>query len=51
MSPVRLKRRLRNLTRVHHAFGARMGLTPDGGPLLMRDTGMQEVYSLDFEVP
>jgi Tol biopolymer transport system component len=28
-----------------------MGLTPDGSPLLMRDTGSQEVYSLDFEIP
>jgi Tol biopolymer transport system component len=28
-----------------------MGLTPDGSPLLMRDTGTQEVYALDFEEP
>jgi serine/threonine protein kinase/Tol biopolymer transport system component len=28
-----------------------MGLTPDGSPLLMRDTGTQEVYALDFEKP
>jgi Tol biopolymer transport system component len=27
------------------------GLTPDGSPLLMRDTGTQEVYALDFEAP
>ena len=27
------------------------GLTPDGSPLLMRDTGTQEVYALDFEEP
>ena len=25
------------------------GLSPDGSPLLMRDTGSQEVYALDFE--
>lgn len=25
------------------------GLTPDGSPLLMRDTGTQEVYELDFD--
>jgi serine/threonine protein kinase/Tol biopolymer transport system component len=25
------------------------GLTPDGSPLLMRDTGTQEVYALDFD--
>jgi Tol biopolymer transport system component len=28
-----------------------MELTPDGSPLLMRDTGTQEVYALDFEEP
>jgi Tol biopolymer transport system component/predicted Ser/Thr protein kinase len=28
-----------------------MGLSPDGSPLLMRDTGTQEVYALDFEEP
>jgi Tol biopolymer transport system component len=28
-----------------------MGLTPDGSPILMRDTGSQEVYALDFEIP
>jgi Tol biopolymer transport system component len=27
------------------------GLTPDGSPLLMRDTGTQEVYALDLESP
>jgi serine/threonine protein kinase/Tol biopolymer transport system component len=27
------------------------GLTPDGSPLLIRDTGTQEVYALDFEAP
>ena len=35
----------------HPAFQAWMGLTPDGSPLLMRDTGTQEVYTLDFEEP
>jgi WD40 repeat protein len=28
-----------------------MGLTPEGAPLLMRDTGTQEVYALDFVAP
>jgi Tol biopolymer transport system component len=28
-----------------------LGLTPDGEPVLMRDTGSQEVYALDFEEP
>jgi eukaryotic-like serine/threonine-protein kinase len=27
------------------------GLTPDGAPLLLRDTSTQEVYALDFEAP
>jgi len=28
-----------------------IGLTPDGSPLLLRDTGTLEVYALDFEEP
>jgi len=28
-----------------------MGLTPEGAPLLMRDTGTQEVYAFDFVAP
>jgi Tol biopolymer transport system component len=27
------------------------GITPDGSPLLLRDTSSQEVYALDFEAP
>jgi Tol biopolymer transport system component len=27
------------------------GLTPDGSPLLLRDTGTQEVYALDLQFP
>jgi len=27
------------------------GITPDGAPLLLRDTSSQEVYALDFESP
>ena len=42
---------LKNLRRVILPFWAWMGLTPDGSPLLMRDTGTQEVYALDFEEP
>ncbi len=42
---------LKNLRRVITPFAAWMGLSPDGAPLLIRDTGMQEVYSLDFEAP
>jgi serine/threonine protein kinase/Tol biopolymer transport system component len=42
---------LKNLRRVILPYWAWMGLTPDGSPLLMRDTGTQEVYALDFEAP
>jgi hypothetical protein len=42
---------LKSLRRVITGWGAWMGLTPDGSPLLMRDTGAQEVYALDFEAP
>jgi Tol biopolymer transport system component len=42
---------LKSLRRVIPGTGAWMGLTPDGSPLLMRDTATQEVYALDFEEP
>jgi Tol biopolymer transport system component len=42
---------LKNLHRVAMPFVSWIGLTPDGFPLLMRDTGTQEVYALDFETP
>ncbi|MGA2345424.1 MAG: protein kinase [Candidatus Sulfotelmatobacter sp.] len=42
---------LKTLRRVILPFFPWMGLTPDGSPLLMRDTGTQEVYALDFEGP
>jgi serine/threonine protein kinase/Tol biopolymer transport system component len=42
---------LKNLRRVVAPFVSWSGLTPDGSPLLMRDTGTQEVYALDFEEP
>jgi Tol biopolymer transport system component/tRNA A-37 threonylcarbamoyl transferase component Bud32 len=42
---------LKGLRRVILPFQFWMGLTPDGSPLLMRDTGTQEVYALDFETP
>jgi eukaryotic-like serine/threonine-protein kinase len=40
---------LKNFRRVLLNFQAWMGLTPDGSPLLLRDTGTQEVYALDFQ--
>lgn len=39
----------KGIRRVFTAFVAWSGLTPDGLPLLMRDTGTQEVYALDLE--
>ena len=42
---------LRDFRRVVQPWASWMGLTPDGSPLLMRDTGTQEVYALDFDVP
>jgi Tol biopolymer transport system component len=32
-------------------FGVWMGLAPDDSPLLLRDTGTQEIYALDWETP
>src|SRR5262249_53369057 len=40
---------LKDIRRVVLPFQAWMGLSPDGAPLLMRDTGTQEVYALDFD--
>ena len=42
---------LKDFRRALSYWTAWMGLTPDGSPLLMRDTGTQEVYALDFHVP
>jgi Tol biopolymer transport system component/predicted Ser/Thr protein kinase len=32
-------------------FGYWLGMAPDNSPLLLRDTGTQEIYSLDWEAP
>jgi hypothetical protein len=32
-------------------FGPWLGLAPDDSPLLLRDTGSQEIYALDWEAP
>ena len=42
---------LKNFRRVILPFWGWMGITPDGSLLLMRDTGTQEIYALDFEAP
>ena len=42
---------IRNFNRVVQPWVSWMGLTPDGSPLFMRETGSQEVYALDLEGP
>jgi eukaryotic-like serine/threonine-protein kinase len=42
---------IRNFDRVVQAWVSWMGLTPQGSPLFMRETGSQEVYALDLEAP
>jgi hypothetical protein len=42
---------LKNFRRVVLGQTPWLGLTPDGEPVVMRDTGSQEVYALDFEGP
>jgi Tol biopolymer transport system component len=42
---------LKDFRRVVLPWSTWFGLTPDGSPILMRDTGSQEVYALDLEVP
>jgi hypothetical protein len=32
-------------------FGYWLAMAPDDYPLLLRDTGSQEIYSLDWEAP
>ena len=40
-------------TRGLHAgrFGTYYGVTPDGSPLFLRNTGFQEIYALDVDLP
>jgi eukaryotic-like serine/threonine-protein kinase len=42
---------LKNFRRVVTAWRPWIGLTPQGEPLIMHDTGSQEVYALDFDAP
>jgi hypothetical protein len=42
---------LKGLRRVIFAWTPWSGLTPDGSPLVLRDTSSQEVYALDFRRP
>jgi hypothetical protein len=43
--------RLSNVRRTGVAGGIWFGLTPDGSPLILRDTGTQEIYALDWQEP
>ena len=51
LADLRLQRvaSLKDFRRVVNPWLTWFGLTPQGAPLLMRDTGSQEVYALDFE--
>jgi hypothetical protein len=43
-----------SLESFHRAWGGWgwwMGLAPDDSPLALRDTGTQEIYALDVELP
>ncbi len=42
---------LKNFRRVVSGEVSWSGLSPEGAPLLMRDSGTQEVYALDFQAP
>jgi Tol biopolymer transport system component len=33
------------------SYGLWLGMAPDDSPLLLRDTGTQEIYSLDWQAP
>jgi DNA-binding winged helix-turn-helix (wHTH) protein/Tol biopolymer transport system component len=40
-----------NILRYYGEFGPWAGATTDGAPLLVRDVGIEEMYSLDLELP
>src|ERR1700693_2868654 len=42
---------LKNLRRTWGSWGPWTGLAPDDSPLLLRDTGTQEIYVLDVNFP
>ena len=42
---------LEDVRRAAGPFGQWAGLAPDGSPLVLRDTGTQEIYALDVELP
>ncbi len=42
---------LKNIKNIGFSGGLWIGVTPDGSPLLLRDTGTQEIYALDWHAP
>jgi len=42
---------LKDVRRAAGPFAQWAGLAPDGSPLVLRDTGTQEIYALDVELP
>ena len=42
---------LANFTRTGTAGGYWFSLTPDGAPLLLHNTGTEEIYTLDWKKP
>lgn len=42
---------LRDIHRLFAQWGEWSGITPDGSPLVVRDTSTQEIYALDWQLP
>jgi hypothetical protein len=42
---------LKNIHRLFPQWGEWSGMTPDGSPLVVRDTSTQEIYALDWQLP
>jgi hypothetical protein len=42
---------LKDIRRPSWPLGAWSGITPDNFPLVLRDTGTQEIYALDVDFP
>jgi hypothetical protein len=42
---------LNNMKRTGTNGGFWFGITPDNSPLVLRDTGTQEIYALDWQSP
>jgi Tol biopolymer transport system component/predicted Ser/Thr protein kinase len=42
---------LKDIRRVSGPLGVWSGLTPDNSPLVLRETGAQEIYAFDWEAP